>query len=89
MKITYDPNKNALNIQKHGLSFEDVIYLDWDNALCWQDIRFDYGEMRFSALVPLNGRLHFVAYTDREDGRRIITFRKTNDREKKYYAQNH
>ena len=89
MKITYDPNKNASNIQKHGLSFDDVPRLEWNDAYIWIDDRFDYSEVRISALVPLGQNLFFVAYADRPNGRRIITFRRANDREKKRYAQSH
>ena len=49
------------------------------------DDRRDYGEIRVSAYVPLNDRLYFVGYTERPEVRRIITFRKTNNREMKYY----
>lgn len=89
MEITYDPAKNTANVEKHGVSFEDVQNLDWDNALRWPDTRFNYGEQRFSALVPLNGRLHFVAFTERKNRLRVISFRKANNREKKYYAENY
>lgn len=89
MKITYDPNKNASNIRKHSLSFEDILNLEWEEAYTWVDDRFDYSEERVSALVPYGPHLFFVAYTERLNGRRIITFRKANDREKKRYAQNH
>lgn len=41
------------------------------------------------ALVPCGPNLFFVAYTERLNGRRIITFRRANDREKKRYAENH
>lgn len=89
MKITYDPAKNAANIEKHGLSFDDVVHLDWNNAYTFVDDRHDYGETRISAYLPLNGRLYFVGYTERPEGRRIITFRKANIREVKAYAENH
>lgn len=62
MKITYDPNKNASNIQKHGLSFEDVLNLEWEEAYTWIDDHFDYSEGRVSALVPYGPHLFFVAY---------------------------
>ena len=88
MKITYDPAKNAKNIKKHGLHFDDVIHLEWDEAFIFVDNRFDYGEVRISAYVPLGERIYFVAYTERPEGRRIITFRKANAREVKTYAKN-
>lgn len=59
MAITYDPNKNVSNIQKHGLSFEDVRNLEWEEAYTWIDDRFDYSEERISALVPNGGTTLF------------------------------
>lgn len=44
MKIVYDPLKNTANIEKHGLSFEDAVYLEWDRAYTFVDDRYDYGE---------------------------------------------
>jgi uncharacterized DUF497 family protein len=63
MKITYDPDKNKANIEKHGLSFELVTDCDWSDQLILEDTRFDYGESRYSAFIKLNGRLHNVVFT--------------------------
>lgn len=87
MNITYDPSKNASNIKKHGLSFDDVPLLQWEYAYQFVDERYDYGEVRISAYVPWCNRLYFVAYTERAEGRRIISFRKANHREVIFYEK--
>ena len=30
MNITFDPVKNAINIQKHGLSLADAEHIEWN-----------------------------------------------------------
>lgn len=87
MEIEYDDEKNCANIAKHGVAFERVSECDWSEVLIKQDTRFDYKEVRYSALVPLNDRLHNVVFTKRNDKVRVISFRKANQREKRYYEQ--
>lgn len=89
MEITYDSVKDSTNIAKHGLSLATASDLDWDTALIWRDSRKEYGEIRLSATVLLGTRLHFVAFVDRGDERRIISLRKANAREVKLYVSNH
>ncbi|MEA3303350.1 MAG: BrnT family toxin [Pseudomonadota bacterium] len=69
------------------LSFDRVADLDWDNAWIYQDERHDYNEIRFVAYSMLDKRLHFVCFTETEDGIRVISFRKANSREVKRYEQ--
>ena len=40
------------------------------------------------ALAPKSHILHYVAFVDRGDVRRIISLRRANRREVKYYVQN-
>ena len=49
MEIEYDPAKNATNIEKHGIDFEDIQMFDFDSATIRIDTRSDYGETRFFA----------------------------------------
>lgn len=86
MRITYDKRKNDENIARRGLSFERVVDLEWDQAINWLDNRKNYGEVRFSALVPLEGRIYSVAYTVR-NSIRVISFRKANRREQHRYEK--
>ena len=51
MHIEFDPDKNLKNEREHGLCFEGVHRLDWDNALYTVDGRKDYGEERIQAFV--------------------------------------
>lgn len=87
MEIEYDPQKNRANIEERGLSFDDVVYLDWDHAYIAQDRRKDYAETRYTALALLDNRLHVVCFTWRDTRLRVISFRKANQREEACYAQ--
>jgi uncharacterized DUF497 family protein len=46
MRITFDPAKNAHNIEERNLPFELVAQLDWETAVAIEDTRRDYGERR-------------------------------------------
>ncbi len=87
MNTTFDPVKDALNLTKHGISLAQAARLDWDNALVSPDDRHAYGEIRQLALAPMDGRLWVVVFTDRPEGRRVISLRKANLREYRRYEQ--
>lgn len=87
MKIEFDPGKDAANRLKHGISLAASADLDFDQATVIEDHRFDYGEPRFIAYAPLNGRLHVLWFTWRADRLRVIGLRKANTRERKRYGQ--
>lgn len=87
MHIAFDPAKDAANFEKHGVSLALASDLEWDSAVTWPDARRAYGEPRLCALALLGERLYFVAFVDRSDGRRVISLRKANDREKLHYAK--
>jgi uncharacterized protein len=88
MRIEFDPAKDAANQAKHGVSLAFAAELDWDAALVWGDNRFEYNELRMIALAPKTEILYYVAYVDRGNARRIISLRRANRREVKYYVQN-
>ena len=88
MRIEFDPDKDTSNQSKHGVSLSLAGELDWEAALVWIDERFEYGECRMIALAPGTEVLYFVAFVERGDVRRIISLRRANRREVKYYVQN-
>ena len=87
MQIDFDPNKDQLNLSKHGLSLALAAELDWEEALVWVDDRAAYGQTRMIALAPKTEILYFVAFVDRGQIRRIISLRRANRREVKHYVQ--
>ena len=87
MQITYDPAKDARNVEERGLSFVQVWDFEWSTALIVEDDRFDYGECRYRAVGFIGDRLHVVVFTPRGDAVDVISFRKANKREVKSYDQ--
>ncbi len=87
MKIEFDPDKDVVNRQKHGISLADAAELDIDAAAVTPDERYAYGEARFRAYGWINGRMHMLAFTMRGDVLRALSPRKANSREVKRYGQ--
>ena len=87
MRIAFDPDKDASNQSKHGVSLSLASELDWEAALVWVDDRFEYGELRMIALAPKTGVLYYVAFVERGEARRIISLRRANRREVKHYVE--
>lgn len=87
MKIEFDPAKNEKNIRERGLSFERVAEFDFDAVRYREDMRRDYGEIRWQAYGFLDGRLHMVVFVEVPGGIRVISFRKANKREVKRYEE--
>lgn len=87
MEISFDPAKNARNIQERGLPFSLAEQLDWTTAVIEEDIRKAYGERRYLTLGLITNRLYAVVFTPRADKVHIISLRKANPREVKSYEQ--
>jgi uncharacterized protein len=87
MRLGFDPEKDAGNQAKHGVSLSLASELDWEAALVWVDERFEYGELRMIALAPETNVLYYVAFVDRGDVRRVISVRRANRREVKHYVE--
>ena len=88
--IEYDMAKDVENQRKHGFPLEVAELLFHGRFVEEEDRREDYGETRFIATGPIaafGDRIFVVIYTWRETVRRVISFRKANDREvRKYQA---
>ncbi len=85
--ISFDPIKSDRNDVERGLPFTVVARMEWDSALLREDTRKDYGERRFFGLGLIEGRLHAVVFTPRDDKVHVISLRKANSREVKNYEQ--
>ena len=87
MRYTWDEKKNLRNAKEMGLPFEMARLIDLDAALVEEDVRNEYPERRYVAYWPINDRLHILCFTPIVDGVRVISFRKANAREVRYYEQ--
>ena len=91
VNITFDSDKDASNVAKHGVSLADAVGFEWETAVVWPDTRRDYGEARMVALGYVGLRIMVLVFTDRPADqpteRRIISLRKANTREVQRYAE--
>lgn len=81
MQINFDPAKSERNAAERGLPFELAAEFDFETALMWQDKRRDYGEQRHVAIGWIGDRLHVLCFVETDEGIRVISLRKANDRE--------
>lgn len=82
MKIVFDLAKRERTLVERGLDFEDAALVFDGTLVTLTDVRIDYGEPRFQTFGMLRGRLVMVVWTPVPAGRRIISMRKANEREK-------
>ena len=89
MKLEWDSKKATLNLQKHGVAFEDAALVFYDHGrIEAYDGRDDYGEDRWTTIGLVAGSVLYVVYTFRnEETIRIISARKAIPYEKKHYRQ--
>ena len=87
MKIDFDPAKSEQNARLRAPSFDRAGDSDWETAIYYEDNRMDYPEARIIALGFLGVRLHVICFTPIDGGVRIISLRKANRREIRYYEE--
>ena len=85
--ITFDTAKDRINSIKHGVSLAEAGRFEWDTAVTWLDVRRNYGESRMAGIGYIGRRLYFVAFVEQEDGLRIISLRRANNREVRRHAE--
>jgi uncharacterized DUF497 family protein len=86
----WDDAKAAVNLARHGVSFEQARdAFDDPFAIDFVDDRDDYGEHRLILLGMVESRLLVVAHTLRGDKLRIISAREAEPHERrKYHEEN-
>ena len=88
MTFTWDPAKNAANIDKLGISFEQVARLFDGPVLTEADTRDDHGHMRETSTGLVDGIATLVVvHTDRGGVTRIIPARRALKHERKLHAE--
>jgi uncharacterized DUF497 family protein len=86
MEITFDPAKREETLRKREVDFLDAGTVFAGLTYTFQDRRFLYPEDRFVTAGLLSGRMVIVIWTPTENGRRIISMRKANEREQARYS---
>jgi uncharacterized protein len=85
MQYTWDAAKNAANIRKHDISFDDAVRVFESDVLILPDERFDHGEARWIAVGLAGGEETVVVYSEEGDERRIISARRATRKERELY----
>jgi len=82
---SWDEPKRRDNIKNHGLDFEGAEAI-WDNStVTREDIRERYGEKRLVTFGLLNGEAVVLVHTERDDDIHIISLRRAEKYEARYY----
>ena len=87
MEFEWDPDKNEKNISRRAIDFQWAVGIFQGPTLEREDSRMPYGEERFIATGQVDGVILTVVYTWRGGRRRIISARKSHDRERQKYRQ--
>ena len=89
MNFDWNEKKAAVNVSKHGISFDeaktvfdDSCYIDFFDP-DHSETEHRYVRMGFSN----RHRLLMVSYTERKDVIRLISARKTSKKEKQFYEE--
>lgn len=81
----WDDQKRLVNIEKHGIDFEDAILALQEPRIEFQSIR--NGEVRTLAICPDTNRIITVVYVMRGEICRIISARPAHKNEQRIYHQ--
>ena len=83
--VEWDDNKNKINIQKHGISFETaaLVFADEERIEYYDEIH-SVNEDRYIVLGCVQGVL-YVVYTMRGEAARLISARMANAIERRIY----
>ncbi|MBD2203935.1 BrnT family toxin [Calothrix sp. FACHB-1219] len=89
MEFEWNPNKAALNVDKHGVSFQEAATVFNDPlSVTFPDPAHSIGENRYIIIEMSRYReLLVVAHTDRGEQIRIISARKATRQERKFYEE--
>lgn len=86
MAITFDPAKRKAALEERGLNFEDAELVFAGLVHTFEDVRWNYGEVRNITAGLLGDRMVIVGWTPRGKHRHVFSMRKANDREQARYT---
>lgn len=88
MDVEWDARKAAVNLQKHGVAFDEAVAALLDPYALAQEDKSAEGEQRWVLIgMSSQARLLTVVYTLRQDDRiRLISARKATRVEASFYA---
>jgi len=89
VNFEWDPGKARKNRPKHRISFQEAATVFGDPlAVTYPDPDHSLSEQRFITLgMSSTGRVLMVAHVDRDENVRIVSARRTTQRERKSYEE--
>lgn len=89
MEFEWNPGKAKLNLEKHGISFQEATTVFNDPlSVTFPDPDHSIGENRYVIIgVSRFGQLLVVSHTDRGEKVRIISARKATRQERRFYEE--
>ena len=85
--VTWDEKKRIANIKAHGLDFLGCEAIWDDFTVTREDIRLSYREQRLVVFGRLDREIVVLVYTERRRGPHIISLRKAEKYEARYYLK--
>jgi uncharacterized DUF497 family protein len=85
MKFEYDPKKSQANLTKHGIDFATAQAL-WEGLSLEFTARSEI-ENRFAIIGPIENKLYTCIFTIRDECIRIISCRRSREKEAKLYEK--
>jgi uncharacterized protein len=85
----WDDKKAADNKKKHGISFAEAatVFNDEHSLTIYDYQHSDYEERYIDVGQSKNGMIIVVVYTERHDNIRLISARRANEEEKRFYEK--
>ena len=87
MRIPFDPAKRIRTLAERSLDFADAGAVFAGRHFTRAGERRAYDEPRYVTAGLLSGRVVILVWTPRTSGRRIISMRRANDREKTLFKK--
>jgi hypothetical protein len=89
MEFEWNPDKAAINLQKHGISFQEAATVFGDLlSVTFPDPDHSIGEDRYVIIgMSRLGQLLVVSHTDRGNRTRIISARRATRQERRFYEE--
>jgi uncharacterized DUF497 family protein len=86
VEIEYDPDKERLNRDAHGIGFAGASAIFDGFRIDDEDDREDYGETRYVTLGRIGRQVVVCVWTPRREKARIISLRKAEKDEREIYS---
>ena len=85
--LEFDQAKSARNVADRGIGFDRFADIDLRSVVAIADWRYDYGEQRVRVFGQIDERLHVAVVTMRGEHVRVISLRRANAREERWYEE--